>query len=297
MPKVTTQDCKDQIANVLSNLKWKRISKTRSGSDVPNTTKRVLESGIFRAHVYTDDADEKFISIKFLLKQACERCTEEVEPGSKDDPNALERKIPRLTEDEFCKISEDWDARTIYECPEEDRTVHFDLENRNGDGTYCVENLGFYYMGFEAGGDWEWPVYFILYWDGERVRCYIPEKGNSYNTDTMWAYGNRGEFCATLSIAMERGEDVEKKYANNPRVLQLIKKYKELSKKTRYVDEEDLGDIDLMNIIHRFPKDFEDLIEEDMPESFDSVDSYARIKKDLIREDIAEHFKDKMMDK
>lgn len=75
MPKVTTAECKKQIKQILSDLEWKRISKNKSGSDVPDTTKRVFQSGIFQAHVYTDQADKNFVSVKFLLNQSCKNCT------------------------------------------------------------------------------------------------------------------------------------------------------------------------------------------------------------------------------
>lgn len=41
-----------------------------------------------------------------------------------------------------------------------------------------------------AGGDWEHPVVFILYWDGKQVRGYIPEKGNTFNPEFRCAYGS-----------------------------------------------------------------------------------------------------------
>jgi hypothetical protein len=41
-----------------------------------------------------------------------------------------------------------------------------------------------------AGGDWEFPVCFIIYWDGKQLRAYIPEDGNVWNKKTKMAYGN-----------------------------------------------------------------------------------------------------------
>lgn len=79
--------------------------------------------------------------------------------------------------------------------------VSFDTENiTNIDGTYSFgpdELVGFHvlpngmpYLGVSAGGDWEIPVFFIIYWDGKKLRGYIPEKGNLWNTTTKTAYGN-----------------------------------------------------------------------------------------------------------
>jgi hypothetical protein len=48
-----------------------------------------------------------------------------------------------------------------------------------------------------AGGDWEYPVYFILYWDGTHLRAYMPTKGNRWNTDSKEAYGNDADADAS----------------------------------------------------------------------------------------------------
>jgi len=45
-------------------------------------------------------------------------------------------------------------------------------------------------LGVVAGGDWEYPIYFIIYWDGKSLRAYVPNKGNHYNRKTKKAYGN-----------------------------------------------------------------------------------------------------------
>jgi hypothetical protein len=47
--------------------------------------------------------------------------------------------------------------------------------------------------GIYAGGDWEAPVYFIIYWDGKKLRGYIPTDGNPWNRTTKEAYGNDEE--------------------------------------------------------------------------------------------------------
>ena len=75
MSKVTIEECKNQITQILSELEWEKISETKSESDVPETTLRDFQSGIFKARVYTDDKDEKFVSIKFSLKHVCKNCT------------------------------------------------------------------------------------------------------------------------------------------------------------------------------------------------------------------------------
>jgi len=52
---------------------------------------------------------------------------------------------------------------------------------------------GLTYLGVIAGGDWECPVFHIIYWDGAKLRGYVPTDGNTWNTDTKEAYGNNEE--------------------------------------------------------------------------------------------------------
>lgn len=82
------------------------------------------------------------------------------------------------------------------------KKVKFDTENvetsgegfsRNGDkfGIQVVGDLT--YLGCQAGGDWEQPVYFVIYWDGKHLRAYVPVDGNPWNRTTKEAYGNDEE--------------------------------------------------------------------------------------------------------
>lgn len=58
-----------------------------------------------------------------------------------------------------------------------------------------VQNGFLSYIGWSAGGDWEYPVYFLIYLDkdGETFRAYIPKEGNVWNYDTKSAFGNDEE--------------------------------------------------------------------------------------------------------
>ena len=90
----------------------------------------------------------------------------------------------------------------------------FDLENVNTrpndfgpDGLMGYRTLEneLSYLGISAGGDWELPVFFIIYWDGKELRGYIPTKGNPYNTDTKKPYGNSTE-------ALDDGKNIKKRF-------------------------------------------------------------------------------------
>jgi hypothetical protein len=82
---------------------------------------------------------------------------------------------------------------------DKDIKVQFDLENviyeetdPNGLIGYHTEN-GLTWCGFAAGGDWEHPVFFMVYWDGKKLRGYVPTEGNPWNSITKQAYGNDEE--------------------------------------------------------------------------------------------------------
>jgi len=62
---------------------------------------------------------------------------------------------------------------------------------------------GLTFLGLQAGGDWEHPIFFIVYSDGSQLRAYIPEKGNVFNTDTKQAFGNDEE--ADAKNLLKRG--------------------------------------------------------------------------------------------
>lgn len=79
------------------------------------------------------------------------------------------------------------------------RKVSFDCENfqcieRDDDvcgyklgGIQTLEN-GFHFLGCAAGGDWEYPVFFIIYWDGDMFRGYVPSKGNVWDKKQKEAF-------------------------------------------------------------------------------------------------------------
>lgn len=51
----------------------------------------------------------------------------------------------------------------------------------------------FSFLGCMAGGDWECPLFFIVYHDGQKLRAYIPTYGNTFNTDFMAAFGSEAD--------------------------------------------------------------------------------------------------------
>jgi hypothetical protein len=84
------------------------------------------------------------------------------------------------------------------------KKVNFDEENlewEEGEGYSGTGSItgfhtlpnGLTYLGISAGGDWEVPLFYILYYDGLKLRGYIPTDGNHWNTDTKTAYGSEDD--------------------------------------------------------------------------------------------------------
>lgn len=73
---------------------------------------------------------------------------------------------------------------------EKDLKIQFDWENFDDANVWELSANGFWYLKMWAGGDWEWPVYFVIYWDGSNTRAYVPTNGNVFNRATKAAYGN-----------------------------------------------------------------------------------------------------------
>jgi hypothetical protein len=79
---------------------------------------------------------------------------------------------------------------------EGDVKISFDLENVDAEydtdrltGYHTLDN-GLSFLGLSCGGDWEYPVFWIIYWDGKELRGYVPTEGNYFNRITKEAYGN-----------------------------------------------------------------------------------------------------------
>jgi hypothetical protein len=78
--------------------------------------------------------------------------------------------------------------------------VNFDFENASFTDAYENLPVGFHVLDngmpcvfANAGGDWEHPVGYIVYHDGETFRAYIPHRGNVWNRITKTAFGSEQE--------------------------------------------------------------------------------------------------------
>jgi hypothetical protein len=75
--------------------------------------------------------------------------------------------------------------------------VNFDFENWDIEDGFAEYPCGFKILAngmptlfVNAGGDWEHPICFCIYWDGKKLRAYIPSDGNVYNKKEKCAFGS-----------------------------------------------------------------------------------------------------------
>ena len=103
-------------------------------------------------------------------------------------PRALRRteyfpyNMPKRMDNDLGKISFDWE-----------NWDDGNLKDRTKDNGFETLPNGLPILWMWAGGDWEFPVTFVLYWDGKGLRAYIPEEGNVYNKERKSDYGNNDE--------------------------------------------------------------------------------------------------------
>lgn len=56
-------------------------------------------------------------------------------------------------------------------------------------GMYFQQIGDFCFSGHTAGGDWEELLFFIIYYDGEQMRGYVPTPGNVFDLPEKAAFG------------------------------------------------------------------------------------------------------------
>jgi hypothetical protein len=141
----------------------------------------------------------------------------------------FQQKVQGLKDNPDCDSEEGYispyDFQNIDKIGEDLKKVQFDFENceyehQNEWGKW-EGMLGYRkeyplsYIGAMAGGDWEYPVYFIIYLDqdGKTFRAYIPKDGNQWNHDTKAAFGSASE----LGFGENADPDFVKKWVKKNR--------------------------------------------------------------------------------
>lgn len=120
-------------------------------------------------------------------------------------------ELPKKVGDDLNKVVFDWENHTLHFDEEKNK---FDNKNfANYEVGYKELKPGFHTFFVNAGGDWEYPICFILYWDGSSIRAYIPEEGNVYNKTYKTAYGSEGDTkIKNLPDVDWNGEDKDQEY-------------------------------------------------------------------------------------
>ena len=168
------------------------------------------------------------------------------------------------------KKSENWIKKDF-------KGIHFDWENYDIVGDVRTTK-GVPYQLFYAGGDWEIPVYFMVYYDGKRIRVYVPTVGNTWRQDLKQALGNVRK--------AQRGIKTDNEYVYD----ELIKD--KLIDKTDYgpgcIAEYIVADKDLMI------KDFSNRLEVKKKLTNEKFDSETeRLRRDIL-EDVCKYFQKKI---
>ena len=85
----------------------------------------------------------------------------------------------------------------------------FDSENVDAIGGIKMSKNGFPYIQCDAGGDWECPVCFFVYFDGNHFRAYVPLKGNALNRNDNHAFSGGGNENDAKFVQKELGISYE----------------------------------------------------------------------------------------
>lgn len=90
-----------------------------------------------------------------------------------------------------------------------DGKYKFDSENVDAYGGIKMSKKGFPYIQCAAGGDWECPVCFFVYFDGNKFRGYVPLKGNALNRNEKHAFSGGGNEDDAKFVQKELGISYE----------------------------------------------------------------------------------------
>jgi len=114
---------------------------------------------------------------------------DELEEAEPRDLIATAFKIDHFNAKISSDISKiDFSIENCY-CDPKDLDFHDDPNEARFVGFKTLPN-GMEYLGIYAGGDWEVPIRFIVYWSGKEFRAYVPTDGNTFNEKTKTAYGS-----------------------------------------------------------------------------------------------------------
>lgn len=115
--------------------------------------------------------------LKFKLSTYAKKNFDEDETEIDDFDDIDEIIVAGMMSHQFIKVHDDV------------QKIRFDYENVYVE-KYLELSSGVPIALVLAGGDWESPVLFALYYDGNTFRGYVPTEGNVFNRTLKQAYGN-----------------------------------------------------------------------------------------------------------
>lgn len=195
-------------------FKW--ISKYIDTTEYPTEVTKEFIEGIERGFDLSKNASNPYIvDIVRIPKKLYLNENIKLKIGGRTAPiiglNELKKKIG--------KYDSLYDIVDLPKISKDLNKVIFDFENLDEE-TYGVTKDGIPYLRCYAGGDWEIPVTFFIYWDGKSLRAYLPTKGNPFRADIKTAFGSEEENGGTwedsvIYIVDQCTPDLKKKYTRD----------------------------------------------------------------------------------
>ena len=143
---------------------------------------------------FFNDKDKIYLNKNVKLKNGGRKAIRMTVAEFNDILSKLKKKIGDEDYDTESENNYDW---ILYEAIEalpklqkDLSKISFDFENYEIDPNVHLTIFGVPYLRCFAGGDWEIPIRFFIYFDGKDLRGYIPTKGNTFNRKTKEALGN-----------------------------------------------------------------------------------------------------------
>lgn len=150
------------------------------------------------ARYYSKISKEEFLQkIKELMRSSNDDDYEERET----DEDLYPYELPKVIEKDLAKVRFDYENHSTFneeQYPDSYPTGHREL-------------LPDFHVFFAwAGGDWEYPVGFIFYFNDNKLRAYVPKDGNVWNKKEKCAYGSEEDSEPTPSNDVEEIPSFEK---------------------------------------------------------------------------------------
>lgn len=108
---------------------------------------------------------------------------------------------------DLSKVDFDFENYTSFEYPE---------NYSNYPAGYMELKPDFHTFFVNAGGDWEFPICFVLYWGDKKMRAYIPKDGNAWNKKEKCAYGSEAN-------PIKSDEEIEKEVSEDKIISEILK--------------------------------------------------------------------------